>query len=164
MQVDGIFVEDYRAYCANWVANIKKITKEAELTILDPIDGYPSAWQRVPSGVPFVSARSSIISYYLLESDGAGGFEFIASSQGNEAIVEQMKDKFKDDVVSQTLFNYFRYTPRYDSLDELIGTDIVQVAKVNVGGSLPDVLKSRLSTTVSRIPLAVTQDIRDAKK
>ena len=114
--------------------------------------------------MPFVSARSSIISYYLLESDGASSFEFIASSQGNEAIVEQMKDKFKEDVVSQTLFNYFRYTPRYDSLDELIGTDIVQVAKVNVGGSIPDVLKSRLSTTVSRIPLAVTQDIRNSKK
>ena len=87
-----------------------------------------------------VTPRSCIVSMYLVDN-GDNGFEFMMSSKGNDHIVEKMKDKLGDDVISAVHFNYLRFERNFDACDEEIGTTIVQAASSNGNGNLLEKLR-----------------------
>ena len=145
LSVDDVFVDDYRKFCANYLENVKKIAPpQATYEALPDDGGHKCVLQGILSGVPFVANRKMVVTYYPKE-DG-DDFVMMISSKHNEHLVAANKDKIpEEDVISSLDINYMRFSPKFDSCGDIVGTEIKQCVITNPNGSLVDALKTKLS-------------------
>ena len=144
LSVDGVFVADYRAFTENYMENIIPIAGgKAEYVKLEDDGGHKCVFQRVKAGVPFVSNRSLIVTYYY-KNEG-DDHTFIVSTKGNKHLEEKYKDMIGSDVIASLDVNFIHFSPKLDSCGDVCGTEIRQVLSTNPNGSLLDVLKTKLT-------------------
>ncbi len=97
---------------------------------------------RLIPGVPLVSCRSLInVNYVFNEGED---YYVIASTKGNEHLIEQHKDKIGDDVIATMNVNYISMKPKLDSCGEVVGTTLTQVYSFNPAGNLPSILTNEI--------------------
>lgn len=162
LSVDGVFVADYKAFTENYMENIIPIAgSKAQYVKLESDGGHTCVHQRVIAGVPFVSNRSLIITYYY-KTEGDDHI-FIVSTRGNKHLEEKYKDQIGSDVIATLDVNYMRFSPKLDSCGDVCGTEIKQVVITNPNGSLLDALKTKLTQFQSQVLVQITEAIR-AKK
>ena len=70
---------------------------------------------------------------------------FIVSSKGNKYLEDKHKDKIGSDVIAALDINFMKFSPKYDSCGDLIGTEISQVVSFDPAGDVPDILKVMLT-------------------
>ena len=109
---------------------------------MDDDGGHMCVYQKVKAGIPFVSDRSMIVSYY--RKDDGDNHLFMVSGRGNEHLLEAHKAKIGDDVIATMEINYMHFSPKFDSCGDLCGTEIKQIVKTNPNGSLINAAKSKM--------------------
>jgi len=72
------------------------------------------------------------------------GFTSLASSQGNAELEKKYAKLIGSDVVAQAIMVYIDVTPIIGPDDKITGSRIVQVFIIDVGGSLPDMIKKKI--------------------
>ena len=103
-----ISLDKVRAFFADFPTNMDKITPDnASFKVIGEVNGRTVAHHLMKPGVPLVSNRSMICTYYPVE--GEGEFTFMNSTSGNEALVEQHKDKVGKDVIGTVKISYFHF-------------------------------------------------------
>ena len=142
MQVDGVFVDDWRKFTADWAKNMFGVSDQITITQLADHQGHKCVHQRTKVAIPLVADRSMFQTYYRL--DEGDSHIFIVSTRGNEPLAEQHKDQVGDGVVG-AMINALRFTPIKDSCDEECGTLLHQVLQADPKGSLPDMAKDRMA-------------------
>ena len=90
-----------------------------------------------------VSNRSIIQTFYNVERTD-GGFTGLASSQGNAELEKKYAKLIGNDVIAQAFIVYMDVTPIIGSDGKITGSRIVQVFIIDVGGSLPDMIKKKI--------------------
>ena len=122
LSVDGVFVEDYKKWCADWLGNIQPI-KPSQVTFKDlgMHGGVRCVYQTISAGVPLVSTRGMVISYYHGD-EHAEDYTFVISSHGNEDLLKQ--EDMGSNVEATLDVNYMHFAPMKDSCDEVCGTEI----------------------------------------
>lgn len=163
ISAEGVFVEDYKKWCANWLENITPIApSQVKFEDMGMDGGVRCAYQTISAGVPLVSTRGMVISYYHGD-EHPEEYTFVISSMGNGHLLEQKKAEMGSNVESTLDLNYMHFAPMKDSCDEVCGTEITQVVRTNPNGSLMDALKTKLSAAQSKTLRDVTAAIK-AKK
>merc|ERR1712127_195867 len=159
LEVDGVMVEDFKAYCHDYMERIKKIAPSNATYTALPKDGeFTCVHQRITPGVPLVSARVLCSTYYH-HTDG-DDYIFMMSSVGNEHLYDMDEVKKAGDVIATLDVNYMHFSPMRDSCDDICGTVCKQVVKTNPNGSLMDVLKKKLTQYQSKTLVNVAKDIK----
>lgn len=163
VSVDGVFVEDYKKFTANYYANIQPILPpQATLEKLEDDGGCVCVFQKMRPAVPFVADRVLIVSYYH-KSEG-DDYTFMVSSRGNKHLLDLHKAKYTADEVIATLdVNSVHFTPKFDSCGDICGTEIKQLVMSNPNGDLIDALKTKLVAFQAQVILDITNEIRKTK-
>ncbi len=139
----GVTPEMMRWYDSNICEYVKKIDKALEMTMLEPLsDGIRIVHQRIYTPV-IVSNRSIIQTFYDVERTD-GGFTGLASSQGNAELEKKYAKLIGSDVIAQAFIVYMDVTPIIGSDGKITGSRIVQVFIIDVGGSLPDMIRKKI--------------------
>ena len=87
LSVDGVFVDDYKKWCAAWLDNIRPIAPSAsKFEDLGMHGGVRCAYQTVTAGVPLVSTRAMVISYYHGD-EHPEEYTFVISSRNNAELL-----------------------------------------------------------------------------
>ena len=163
LSVDGILVEDYRKWCADYLTNIVKIAPpNSEYTGLPEDGGHKCVLQKIKAGVPLVSNRAMVVTYY--PKDEGEDHVFMVSSRHNQHLLDANKATIGDDVVATLDVNYMRFSPKMDSCGDICGTEIKQVVITNPNGSLMDMLKTKLTKFQSKAIVMMTENIRQSKQ
>ena len=108
-----------------------------------------------------ISNRSLILTYYE-QTDGEDHI-FIISSKGNKHLEDKLKDRIGNDVVATLDINFMKFSPKYDSCGDLIGTEISQVVSFDPAGDLPDILKTTLTKLQANAMVTISEHIRKTK-
>lgn len=163
LEVDGVMVEDFKAYCHDYMERIKKIAPSNATYTMLPKDGdFTCVHQRITPGVPLVSSRVLVITYYHhTEGDD---YIFMMSSVGNEGLYDKAAIEKAGDVIASLDVNYMHFSPLKDSCDDVCGTVCKQVVKTNPNGSLMDILKTKLTQYQSKTLANVAKDIKENYK
>lgn len=163
LEVDGVMVEDFKAYCHDYMERIKKIAPSNATYTMLPKDGdFTCVHQRITPGVPLVSSRVLVSTYYHhTEGDD---YIFMMSSVGNEGLYDKAAIEKAGDVIASLDVNYMHFSPLKDSCDDVCGTVCKQVVKTNPNGSLMDMLKTKLTQYQSKTLANVAKDIKENYK
>jgi len=90
-----------------------------------------------------VSNRSIIQTFYNVERTD-GGFTGLASSDGNAELEKKYAKLIGSDVIAAAFIVYMDVTPIIDANGKVTGSRIVQVFIIDVGGSLPDMIRKKI--------------------
>ena len=160
LSIDGVMPEEFKKYTDNYMENVPKTFTEQklELTKLDDDEGHKCVLQKFTPAMPMVSARSMVVTYYPCHS--GDDVVFIVSSQGNEKLQEAQKDKIGSDVVSKLIINYMKWSPKYDSCGDVIGTECLNISEASPEGDIPDMMRKKLAERQSMAMEAVAAFVR----
>ena len=148
---DDISVAKFGTYFENFAAwNMEMINASDDkgkliITPMAPHDGRPMSHHRMDPGVFMVSARSSIVSYYIVPGEGES--TFIGSSVGNEGHAAAAHAAFKaatgnksdGDVLGSMIMNYISVKASGN------GVDIVHINISKPNGSIPGMIVSKMT-------------------
>ncbi len=148
---DGLTIEKFAKYFENYAAWTHEMMNvgddKGRLTIVPmaPQDGRPMSLHRMDPGVFMVSARSMVVSYYMIP--GEGEFTFIGSSLGNDGHIAASQVAFKaatgnksdGDVIGTLVMNYINVKASGN------GVDIVHINISKPNGSIPNMVVSKMT-------------------
>ena len=109
---------------------------------LEDFEGLPMIYQHIKCP-PFVTNRRTFFSTYEWAEGEVR--HCLNTSQGNEKFVEDNKKLLEKDVLCTLVVGYSRMTARSDGT----GVDILEVICVDIGGSLPDMIKKQIAKSNS---------------
>ena len=84
-----------------------------------------------------------VVTYYPCHS--GDDVVFIVSSQGNEKLCEAQKDKIGADVISKVLINYMKWSPKYDSCGDVIGSECLHICEGSPEGDIPEMMRKKMA-------------------
>ena len=77
-----------------------------------------------------------------------------------EKLQEAQKDKIGSDVVSKLIINYMKWSPKYDSCGDVIGSECVNISEASPEGDIPDMMRKKLAERQSMAMEAVAAFVR----
>ena len=104
---------------------------------LDPVEGHETYYMHMK--MPLILSNRSIVTTFYETTAEDGSIIVMHSSQGNEAIYEKLKDKIKKDVIAKIILVYTK-AKFYEG-----GTEFFWISGVDVAGSIPDFVKSKIA-------------------
>ena len=115
------------------------------ITPMAPQDGRPMSHHRLDPGVFMVSARSMIVSYYILPGENEA--TFIGSSVGNDGHAAAAHAAFKaatgnksdGDVIGTLVMNYINVKASGN------GVDIIHINIARPNGSIPSMVVNKMT-------------------
>lgn len=117
-----------------------KASNAPKLTRLPDIEGA-TAVRHMKVETPWpITNRSVIPAYYHITGDD-GSFTFLASSRGNDSIVEAEKERIGSDVIATMIVNYHRFSKGKDGK----GVQITTVLSFDPNGYIPNMLKKKMA-------------------
>ncbi len=148
---DDISVAKFGTYFENFAAwNMEMINASDDkgkivITSMAPHEGKPMSHHRMDPGVFMVSARSMIVSYFILP--GEGECTFIGSSVGNDGFAAAAHAAFKaatgnksdGDVLGSLIMNYINVKTSGN------GVDVVHINISKPNGSLPGMIVKKMT-------------------
>ena len=137
----------------NWIKFDPLVQDGMNLHHKENLDkGRQIVHQKITINVWLVSDRSVISCYYPIGSIAENGkFQMVASSQGNEAFVQKYADDFKDDVLADSIIDYWSVEPKIDSeTGEVTGTRVVNLNMFSPRGNIPTYVVATISAIASQ--------------
>lgn len=164
LTVDGVMVDDYRNFTANYLENVKRLAPSNASFSDKGMDGERQiVHQVIKPGVPLVATRHLMNTYY--RKDESDEHIFVVSSLGNEHLYEKYKADIPDgDVIATMFVNYMHFKPLLDSCDDVCGTEVTQVIKTDPNGDIINALKEKLVGYQAKSIIQFTEDIKKNKK
>ena len=155
-------VEDWKLFTEHYFECLQEMAQQEKgkikLEKLKDLDGGRILWhQKLEPGIPFVSNRHLFPQTYFPEV--SEGHAFMVSSRNSEAFNQEYKTRVGKDVVAELEVNFWHFRPTADGK----GSDVVQVAAMNPGGSIPGPVVNMMSKKMNEALLSFAKMVR-AKK
>ena len=116
--------------------------KKIFITPVDQDGDFQVVHQRYE--MPFmIKNRSFFNTYYHIDGCEPGEYQFIVSGKGNEEFAKKHASIAGSDVVGIIDINFIGVRPIRNNDNEVVGTFVQQVQRVDLGGSIPDWYKKK---------------------
>ena len=130
-----ITMDSVKAFFADFPTNMDKITPDnASFKVIGEVNGRKIAHHKMKPGVPLVSDRSMIVTYYTIE--GEGEFTWMASGKNIDAA--SYKEHVGKDVIGTVNCSYFHFK-QTDA-----GMRCTHVSSSSPNGSIPNMVIAKL--------------------
>ena len=136
--IPGLTLEMHATFRAKMPENVKKMNSEVTMTKLDTLDGASVIHQHIK--MPMLMTNRSLINLVSVKENDDGTVVILNTSQKNEDLLEQYKDKVGKDVIACNYFNYQKLTPVEG------GLNIQMASCMDPMGSIPDMFKNKAAT------------------
>ena len=140
----GLTLDGIKGFYSKICENQKKMNKQITSTKVGE-DGGHNIYHTLASLPWPLSNRSTINAEYIIEQDG--GFIYLVSSKGNEALIAANAAIIGKNVVATTIISFAKFTP-YEG-----GFDITTVVCSDPAGSIPDALKNKQASRAAQQPV-----------
>lgn len=149
IRADGIHPDRFIELFSHFEELMPQMIDGARVQTLGTENGFKIVHQRIE--MPFLMYNRSFFNcYYEIEGSEPGEYIFVSSGWGNEQWAQRFKRVTKRDVVGTLNLNYYSIRPVKNHYGDVIGTQLQQVNSINLGGSIPDMFKSKMARDQAR--------------
>ena len=133
----GLTMDKVHAYEEHALENATKMNNRTTLTKVGEDGGHPILHSKIKCPFPLTN-RSVITCKYKVEKDGV--ITVFSSGKGCEAHVTANAKAIGKDVMANSVIQGVRFTP-FEG-----GIEITNVICMDIGGSVPDMMKNKMAT------------------
>ena len=157
--IDGLTPADFKGFTDNFLVGCQNMPPppkgKVAFNALETLEGRPVAHHRMDPDTMFVSARSTIVTYYTVPA--GDNHTFVVSSRGNADLEKKYAANIGKDVIATLECNYmhFEATER--------GTNVTHIVCSKPNGSIPDMIVKNMSKNQATAILKIAEALK-AKK